>query len=94
MLGTSRLLAAGVFLVGILLGASVCNAGRPASAPGQGAVESPRAAAYGPTSATLSTDPLVASITARVPFSRGDSMSCPAAACAWAAGLTRPWLDT
>ena len=31
MLGTSRLLAIGVFLVGVLLGASVCGAGNPSS---------------------------------------------------------------
>jgi hypothetical protein len=29
MLGTSRLPAVGVFLVGVMLGASVCGAGRP-----------------------------------------------------------------
>ena len=30
-MGTSRLLAIGVFLVGVLLGASVCGAGNPSS---------------------------------------------------------------
>ncbi len=86
--------AVGVFLVGVFLGASVCGAGRP---PGgmadQGGGAIPRAAAYRPTSVTLSTFPLATSITASVPLSRGDSMSWPAPACV-AAAVTRPWLDT
>ena len=78
MLGASRLPAVGVFLVGVFLGASVCGAGRPAGrGADQGSRAIPSAAAYGPTAATFSTFPLIASMTTSVPFSRGDSVSWP-----------------
>jgi hypothetical protein len=49
MLGTSRLAAVGVFLVGVLLGASVCGAGRPIRrGADQGSGEIPGAAARVP----------------------------------------------